>query len=165
MDNLFLVPAERLVNLLKEKKYKVSFAESCTAGLATSALVDIADASSVFDCSFVTYSNDSKIKILNVKKDTIDKFGVVSEEVAAEMAIGATRVGSAEIGVGITGIAGPSGGTDEKPVGLVCFGFSILGNIITKSVNFGDIGRNEVRDCAASFAIKTLLYLLENNEQ
>ncbi len=163
MDNAFLTPEERLVNILKERSYKISFAESCTAGLVAGALVGVSDASSVFDCSFVTYSNDSKIRILNVKKDTIDKYGVVSEEVAYEMALGVCRVSSADIGVGITGIAGPSGGTPEKPVGMVCFGFNICGNVITKTVNFGDIGRNEVRQDACAYAIKTLAYLLENN--
>lgn len=162
MDNLFLSPEERLVSLLKEKGYKISFAESCTAGLAASAIVSISGSSSIFDCSFVTYSNDSKIRILNVKKDTIDTFGVVSEEVAREMALGACRVSGADVGVGITGIAGPDGGSDEKPVGMVCFGFNICGNVSTKTVNFGNIGRNEVRQDAAICAIRTLLYLLEN---
>ncbi|MBO5338821.1 MAG: CinA family protein [Clostridia bacterium] len=163
MDNLFLTPEERLVCLLKEKGYKISLAESCTGGLVAGSVVSVADASSVFDCSFVTYSNDSKIRFLNVKKDTIDKYGVVSEEVAYEMALGVSRVASSEIGVGITGIAGPTGGSEEKPVGMVCFGFNICGNVITKTVNFGDIGRNEVRQEACTFAIRTLAYLLENN--
>lgn len=162
MDNLFLSPEERLVSLLKEKSYKISFAESCTGGLAAGALVGVSGSSSVFDCSFVTYSNDSKIRILNVKKDTIDTYGVVSEDVAREMALGVCRVSGADIGIGITGIAGPDGGTEKKPVGMVCFGFNICGNVITKTVNFGNIGRNEVRADAATFAIKTVLYLLEN---
>lgn len=164
MDNLFLTPEERLVNLLKEKKYKISLAESCTGGIVAGSIVSVADASQVFDCSFVTYSNESKIRLLNVKKDTIDKFGVVSEEVAYEMALGVSRVTSSDIGIGITGIAGPTGGTPEKPVGMVCFGFNICGNVITKTVNFGAIGRNEVRHDACAYAIKTLAYLLENNE-
>ena len=163
MDNLFLSAEERLVSLLKERNLKISFAESCTGGLACSALVGVSNASLVLDASFVTYSNDSKIRFLNVKKDTIDEFGVVSEEVAREMALGVCRVSGASIGVGITGIAGPGGGTESKPVGMVCFGFNIQGEITTKTVNFGDIGRNEVRADAAQYAIKTLLYLLENN--
>ena len=78
------------------------------------------------------------------------------------MALGVCRVSGADIGIGITGIAGPDGGTEKKPVGMVCFGFNICGNVITKTVNFGNIGRNEVRADAATFAIKTVLYLLEN---
>ena len=162
MDNLFLSANERLVLLLKEKGYKISFAESCTGGLCASSVISVSGSSSVIGSSFVTYSNESKIKFLNVKKDTIDTYDVVSEEVAREMALGVCRVSGADVGIGITGIAGPDGGTPDKPVGTVCFGFNILGNVTTKTVNFGNIGRNEVRLEAAEFVIKALIELLES---
>ena len=162
MDNLFLPANERLVLLLKEKGYKISFAESCTGGLCASSIISVSGSSSVIASSFVTYSNEAKIKFLNVKKDTIDTYDVVSEEVAREMALGVCRISASEIGVSVTGIAGPDGGTKEKPVGTVCFGFNVLGSVTTKTVNFGNIGRNAVRFEAAEFAIKTLIEMLEN---
>ena len=165
MDN-FINPtpayAEELVAFLKENSLKISFAESCTGGLASAMIISVTDASSVIDESYVTYSNESKIKNLGVKKETIDSYGVVSEEVAAEMAGGVCLASGADIGVGITGIAGPGGGSELKPVGMVCFGFSFMGKLITKTVNFGDIGRNEVRLGSVTYAVRTLLHLLSS---
>ena len=105
---------DKVVVELKKKGYHISFAESCTAGLAAARLVNVPDASSVLDVSFVTYANEAKVKYLDVSPETIEKFGVVSEEVAREMCIGAAQAMGAEVGVGITGIAGPTGGTDKK---------------------------------------------------
>ena len=155
-------PEEKLVKLLKSKGYHISFAESCTGGLVSASLVSVADASSVFCESVVTYSNEAKINRLGVKKEIIDFLGVVSEDVAGAMASGVCALTGAEIGVGITGIAGPTGGTPDKPVGMVCFGFSINGKVITKTVNFEDVGRNNVRQSASTYVFKTLTYLLEN---
>ncbi|MBQ8546453.1 MAG: CinA family protein [Clostridia bacterium] len=155
-------PEERLVNILREKKYHVSFAESCTGGLVAATLVSVTDASSVFCESVVTYSSEAKIKRLGVKKEVIDFLGVVSEDVAGAMAQGVCNLTGAEVGVGITGIAGPSGGTPDKPVGIVCFGFCINGKVVTKTVNFEDVGRNNVRKNASTYVFRTLSYLLEN---
>ena len=155
-------PEEKLVKLLKSKGYHISFAESCTGGLVSASLVSVNDASSVFCESVVTYSSESKIKRLGVKKEIIDFLGVVSEDVAGAMASGVCALTGAEVGVGVTGIAGPTGGTPEKPVGMVCFGFSINGKVITKTVNFEDVGRNNVRESASTYVFKTLTYLLEN---
>ncbi len=154
-------PEEKLVNLLKSKGYHISFAESCTGGLVSASLVSVADASSVFCESVVTYSNEAKINRLGVKKEVIDFLGVVSEDVAGAMASGVSALTGAEVGVGITGIAGPTGGTPEKPVGMICFGFYINGKVTTKTVNFEDIGRNNVRQSASTYVFKTLAYLLE----
>lgn len=164
MENQILEfsPEEKLVKLLKSKGYHISFAESCTGGLVSASLVSVADASSVFCESVVTYSNEAKINRLGVKKEIIDFLGVVSEDVAGAMASGVCFLTGAEIGVGITGIAGPTGGTPDKPVGMVCFGFSINGKVITKTVNFEDVGRNNVRQSASTYVFKTLTYLLEN---
>lgn len=110
---------EVLADLLIKNKKTISFAESCTGGMASKMLTDVSGVSEVFCESYVTYANEAKERILGVKHETIEKNGVVSCDVAREMAEGVRRVSSSDIGVGITGIAGPDGETDEKPVGLV----------------------------------------------
>ena len=149
-----------LVEKLKQKGYKICAAESCTGGMFTSSLVGITGASDVIDMGFVTYANDAKIKLLGVSADDIEKYGVVSEIVAGQMAKGAADVSGADIGVGITGIAGP-GGSRYKPEGMVCFGFCINGQVITKTMQFGAIDRNEVRKKSCDFATDTLIELLK----
>lgn len=145
-----------VVDKLIQKNYHISFAESCTGGMATAALVSIADASKVLDVSFVTYANEAKMKYLGVKDETIEQFGVVSEEVARQMAEGVAKEAGSEVGVGITGVAGPGGGTKDKPVGMVCFGFYINGEVTTYTMQFGQIGRNEVRAKSVEFVYETL---------
>ena len=130
---------------LIEKGYHISFAESCTGGLVTAELVSVPDASKVLEVSFVTYANEAKIQYLGAKEETINAYGVVSEEVAEQMAKGVAKESGSQIGVGITGIAGPGGGTAKKPVGMVCFGFAVCGTVYTDTLYFGEIGRNEVR--------------------
>ncbi|MDE7211846.1 MAG: CinA family protein, partial [Lachnospiraceae bacterium] len=132
--------AEKTVNLLIEKGWKIAFAESCTGGLATARLVEVPDASRVLDAGIVTYANEAKVKYLGVLPETIAQKGVVSEEVAGQMAAGMARENGAQVGVGISGIAGPGGGTSEKPVGMVCFGFYVDGAVVTRTMQFGDIG-------------------------
>lgn len=151
---------EQLVDKLLEKNYKISFAESCTGGLCCGTLVNVTNASKVLDMSFVTYSNESKMKLIGVKADTILANGVVSEEVAYEMAEGVAATAGSEIGVGITGIAGPGGGTDKKPVGMVCFGFCVNGKTTTFTKQFGEIGRNQVRKSSVEFVFQTLIEMI-----
>ncbi len=151
---------ERVVEKLIEKNYHISFAESCTGGLCCGTIVNVTNASKVLDMSFVTYANEAKIKLLGVKADTILTHGVVSEEVAFEMAQGVAKQADSEVGVGITGVAGPGGGTAKKPVGMVCFGFCINGKTITYTKQFGEIGRNQVRKSSVEFVLETLLELL-----
>ena len=164
----------QVVNKLLDAGLTISLAESCTGGLCTAQLVNVPNASNVLNASVVTYSNEAKIRYLNVKSETIAKYGVVSEEVAAEMAAGAARNNQADIGVGITGIAGPGGGTDTKPVGMVCFGIFLGGKAVhpqkdadtpevqisTYTRQFGSIGRQNVRKNSVSFVLETLLQLL-----
>ena len=151
---------EKLVDLLINKKYHITFAESATGGMCAARLVNVSNASMVLKESLVTYSDEAKIKYLNVKKETIDKYNVVSEEVAYEMALGAKNQANSDISASVTGVAGPSGGTDEIPVGTICFGFNILGNIKTYKINFGNLGRNIVRQKACDFVFEKLLELL-----
>ena len=111
-----------LIRLLTKKKLKISFAESCTGGLLASSITSISGASKVFSLGIVTYSNQSKVKILKVNKNVIKKYGAVSHECCYSMVNNLSKISKANINVSITGIAGPKGGTKQKPVGLVYIG-------------------------------------------
>lgn len=152
--------ANKVVQKLIDREYRISFAESCTGGLCCAELVGVADASKVLDVSFTTYANEAKVNFIGVNADTIEKFGVVSEEVAKEMCVGVAKTAGCNVGVGVTGVAGPGGGTDKKPVGMVCFGFYIDGNTKTFTKQFGALGRNNVRNASVNFVFKTLNELL-----
>lgn len=119
-------------------------AESCTGGLIAGAVTDVAGSSAVFERGFVTYSNTAKVEMLGVPMALIEAHGAVSEEVARAMAIGALEHSKADIAVSVTGIAGP-GGSDHKPEGRVCFGLAVRGKIHAETVEFGAIGRAQVR--------------------
>ncbi|MDE7213042.1 MAG: CinA family protein, partial [Anaeroplasmataceae bacterium] len=153
---------KELVQALIDKNFKMSCAESCTGGLLASNIIEVPAASTVFDMSFVTYANEAKVQLVDVKEETIETYGVVSEEVAREMAIGCAKKAKANIGVGISGIAGPTGATPTKPIGMVCFGFYVNGAIYTYTKQFGNIGRTEVREASVTFVIDTLLELLKS---
>ncbi len=153
--------SEKLVKILIQKGFTVSFAESCTGGKMAAAIVDVPDASKVLNASFVTYSNAAKMKYANVSAETLEKFGAVSEQTAGEMAKGTALVNKADVAVGISGIAGPGGGTKEKPVGTVCFGYYISGRIITETVHFQNAERNIVRDMSVEHVLDVLLSELE----
>jgi nicotinamide-nucleotide amidase len=115
---------EVVVRMLTEKGATLATAESCTGGLIASRVTDISGASAVFTHGFVTYSNEAKHQLIGVQEETLRRHGAVSEEVAREMALGAQRVSGANFAISVTGIAGPTGGTEEKPVGTVCFGIA-----------------------------------------
>ncbi len=155
--------ASKVVDLLIQRGWHISFAESCTGGLCCGALVDVPDASKVLDMSFVTYADFAKERLIGVSADTIAKYGVVSEEVANEMSIGAAKTAQCEVGVGITGIAGPTGATKNKPVGMVCFGFNISGKVFSFTQYFGEIGRNNVRRKSVEFVYEKLSELILNS--
>lgn len=123
-------------------------------------IVNVANASKVLDVSFVTYANEAKIEFLGVKADTILSNGVVSEEVAYEMAQGVANVAKSEVGVGVTGVAGPGGGTAKKPVGMVCFGFLVNGKTATIR-HFAKSGA-QVRKSSVEFVMAKLLELLDD---
>ena len=150
----------KVVDILIERKMKISFAESCTGGLCCGELVGVTSVSNVLDESFVTYANEAKVELLGVKQESIDKYGVVSEQVAAEMASGVANKAKSSVGVGITGIAGPTGATENKPIGMVCFGFSINVVVKTYTMQFGTIGRNNVRRASVDFVYSKLYELL-----
>jgi len=150
----------RVVDKLIQKGFHIACAESCTGGLLCGSIVNVPNASAVLDSSFITYANEAKIKYLGVKEETIAEYGVVSEEVAGQMASGVAQESGAQVGVATSGIAGPSGGTATKPVGMVCFGFRVDGKLTTATKYFGDIGRNRVREAAVQYALERLLELL-----
>lgn len=152
---------QTLVDLLTEKGLHIAFAESCTAGKAAARLVNVANASRVLDASFVTYANEAKVRFLGVDPRTIADHGVVSEEVALQMARGAAKAAGADVGVGISGIAGPGGGTDRKPVGMVCFGLSLPGRELAFTRQFGPMGRSAVREASVEVVFDTLIELLK----
>ena len=116
--------AERLGRLLKARGEMLVTAESCTGGWVAQAVTAIAGSSSWFERGFVTYSNDAKRELLGVKEPTLEKYGAVSEETAREMALGAIAQSKGTLAIAITGVAGPTGGSREKPVGTVCFGWA-----------------------------------------
>jgi len=141
----------------------IATAESCTGGLVAAAITSVAGSSSWFDRGFVTYSNEAKQEMLGVQADTLDEFGAVSEETAREMAAGALLLSYAQLSVSITGIAGPDGGTDDKPVGTIWFAWSIKTGGFeietqTKKESFsGD--RDSIRQQAVVTALEGLLDL------
>lgn len=151
---------KQLVLKLIQKGYKIATAESCTGGMLASTIVNVPMASKVIDESIVTYANEAKIKYCGVMPETIKKLGVVSEEVAAQMAKGIAESAGANIGVGVSGIAGPSGGTTTKPVGMVCFGFCVNGKVQTITKYFKG-SRTAVRKKSTKFAIDYLLKILK----
>lgn len=144
-----------VAELLLAQKKTIAVAESCTGGLVTSALVEYPGISEVLLEGCVTYSNEAKMRRLGVKAETLEKYGAVSHETAAEMAEGVARSSGAEIGVATTGIAGPGGGTEEKPVGLVYIGLYVNGQ--TKTMEYHYTGkRNQIRERAAMYALDLL---------
>jgi nicotinamide-nucleotide amidase len=147
---------------LQKQQMILALAESCTGGLASAAITEVAGSSSWFDCGLITYSNTAKQNILGVKEYTLTNYGAVSEETALEMALGALKNSQANIAGSITGIAGPSGGSESKPVGTVCFAWATLDGIeITTTMHF--IGsRQAVRQQSVITAITGLLDLLKN---
>ena len=138
--------AEQLVKLLIEKKYTVSFAESCTGGKMAARIA--------YD---INQNTSSKMKYANVSKDTLKQYGAVSENTAREMAEGVAKANNADVAAGISGIAGPTGGTEDKPVGMVCFGFYIDGKVFSDTKHFGNIGRNNVRDESVEYVLDVLI--------
>jgi nicotinamide-nucleotide amidase len=152
--------ATALLDLCKSKKLMVATAESCTGGLVAGALTDIAGSSAVVDRGFVTYTNAAKHQMLGVPNETIERHGAVSRETAEAMVRGALGHANADLAVSITGIAGPGGGTADKPVGLVHFAAgSRGGNLIHRERHFGDIGRGAVRRLSVLEALSMLTEL------
>lgn len=150
---------------LNARAYMLALAESCTGGLVSQAITSVAGSSAWFDRAFVTYSNSAKVEMLGVAEQTLKNFGAVSEETALEMTMGALKNSHAQLAGSITGIAGPDGGTAEKPVGTVCFAWAEVGsNSLSATCRF--IGnREEIRQQAAAFLMTQLIERLNHSDQ
>jgi len=146
---------EVVLKLLQERNMTISLAESCTGGLITSRLTDVPGASASLICGIVSYSNASKLKILGVSEDTISKFGAVSSQTAEEMAYGVKRINRTDIGISITGIAGPDGGSAEKPVGLCYIGVAIGDKVMVHKLKFNG-NRKKIKWNSSSRALDLL---------
>ena len=151
-----LIIANKLVKITNEKKITLSTAESCTGGLIAAAITEIPGSSSVFHRGYVTYSNLAKQQVLNVQSNELEKFGAVSKEVASQMAMGAKLTSNVDISIAVTGIAGPSGGTVEKPIGTVYIALAFKKNIKVKDFLFkGD--RTEIRMSTVRTALEIVV--------
>jgi nicotinamide-nucleotide amidase len=155
-----LVLARALIEEARGKGLKLATAESCTGGLIAGALTEIPGASDVVDRGFVVYSNDAKTKMLGVRAAVILRHGAVSEEVARAMAEGALKNSTAQIAVSCTGIAGPTGATPGKPIGLVHLAAARIGETtLTQECRFGDLGRSEIRMRSVEAGLKLMLQI------
>lgn len=150
---------ETIVSLLKEKNYKISFAESVTGGMLASKIVSVSGASSVLSESFITYSNEAKVKYLKVNKETIEKYGIFSLEVCEEMVKGLKKLTNANLCISVSGIAGPTGQTNELNIGDICYAMSIDNLLISEKKNFkGD--RDLIRTKASFWILYRIFGLL-----
>ena len=161
IDKELVELAQKVIDENRTAGRKLATAESCTGGLVAAALTEIAGASDVVDRAFVTYSNEAKTEMLGVSDDILSTLGAVSEATAWAMAQGALAKSHADVAVAISGIAGPGGGTEKKPVGTVVFARAIRdqtqGPVIADTHHFGDLGRAEIRRQAALVALRLLL--------
>ena len=146
-----------LVDELSRKKLRIATAESCTGGMASAAITSVSGASGVFDCGVCTYANHIKSKLVGVKEETLATYGAVSDRTAAEMARGARLLAGADVGVSTTGIAGPLGGTQYKPVGLVYIGVSTAMGLKTEKMLLGENNADRAR--IRELAVTAALYL------
>ncbi len=148
--------AAATLTALRTRGWMLATAESCTGGMIAAALTDIAGSSDVVDRGFVTYSNPAKVEMLGVSEETLARTGAVSEDTAREMAAGALARSAAQIAVAVTGIAGP-GGSEHKPEGRVCFGLATPDGVHTETIDFGAIGRAEVRRATVAHALAMVM--------
>ena len=147
--------------LLQKKNMFFTSAESCTGGLLSQSIVSVPGSSGWFGCSFVTYSNISKHKILGVSKDSLKRFGAVSEEVVTEMVDGAVAESRADLGVAISGIAGPGGGSPDRPVGTVCIAWKLKDKQAVRSTFLFEGNRNEVRYATVIKSLEEAIELIK----
>ena len=150
-----------IVKKLIKKKLRISFAESCTGGLLSYSITSVPKSSKVFSLGLITYSNQSKIKILRVPKKIIKKYGAVSKQVCLTMAKNISKISKTNMSVSITGIAGPSGGTRKKPVGLVFVSVKLKNKIIVKKYLFKNKGRSYIQSTAVNKSLELILSTLK----
>jgi len=165
IDKALRESATHLLDVFRARGLKLATAESCTGGLVAATLTEIAGSSDVVDCGFVTYSNEAKQALLGVPSATLKRHGAVSSETAIAMAAGALKNSHADVSVAITGIAGPGGGSKQKPVGLVHFAAASRdGRRIARSRRYGKIGRRGVRQRSVAEALALLQLLAQKSD-
>ncbi len=148
---------------LQQRRYTLALAESCTGGLIASAITEIAGSSAWFDRGFITYSNSAKEDLLDISTDLLNTYGAVSEETAVAMAVGTLAHSRADITASVTGIAGPSGGSSEKPVGTVCFAWTTENGYSASCTEHFSGSRKEIRHQAAIRLMLGLMQILDNS--
>ena len=152
---------QKVVTLLKKKKLKISFAESCTGGLLSSAITSVNGSSKVFTMGLVTYSNQAKTTLLKLHKSIIEKYGAVSIQCCLAMVNNLSKISKSKVCVSITGIAGPKGGSKQKPVGLVYIGIKIGKKVIVNKCNFKNKGRLFIQKQTVKKSLNLLLKLIK----
>lgn len=166
MDNLeeqIGLRVDSLAERMQRKGWLLACAESCTGGLLAKSCTDVSGSSRWFDCAYVTYSNEAKSAMLGVSPELIEKLGAVSEPVAAAMVSGVLEKSGVDLAASITGIAGPGGGTAEKPVGTVCFGFGLKGGEIDSSQELFSGDRQQVRQQSVLYVLDKLLNIIDSD--
>jgi len=153
--------SRNIIKKLSKKKLKISFAESCTGGLLSSAITSVSGSSKVFNLGLITYSNQSKIKVLKVSKKIIKRYGAASEQVCKTMAKNVSKIGKTNMSVSVTGIAGPNGGTRKKPVGLVYVGIKKGNKISINKYLFKNKGRSYVQKATVNKCLELILSVLK----
>ena len=151
----------QIINILKRKKLKLAIAESCTGGMLSSAITSVSGSSKVFNLALVTYSNESKIKVLKVSKNIIKKYGSVSQQVCRSMVKNVSKIGKTKMSISVTGIAGPKGGTRKKPVGLVYVGIKKGNKISIKKYLFKNKGRSYIQRATVNKCLGLVLSTLK----
>ena len=151
----------KIVNLLKRKKLKISIAESCTGGMLSSVITSVSGSSKVFNLGLVTYSNQSKMNVLKVPRKIIKKYGAVSKQVCLTMVNKLSKIIKTNVSVSITGVAGPSGGTKKKPVGLVYIAIKKGGKINIKKYLFTNKGRTYIQKAAVKKSLELILSFIK----
>lgn len=168
MINITLADTEKIkgdieatvVELLIEKNITIATAESCTGGMLSQRITSVSGASAIFSFGCCTYANTAKEKVLGVSHATLESFGAVSPQTAEEMAVGIQKAANADIGVAITGIAGPTGGSADKPIGLIYISAAYKGKIYTAKLMLGSCGREKARHMAAQQALQMVFDII-----
>ena len=152
---------QKIFTILKKKNLKISFAESCTGGLLSSSIASVGGSSKVFSMGLVTYSNESKITILKIPKNIIQKYGAVSVQCCLSMVNNLSKISKSNVCISITGIAGPKGGTYQKPVGLVYIGIKVGKKVVVNKCNFRNKGRIFIQKQIVKKSLNLLLKLIK----
>ena len=152
---------KKIIHKLIKKKIKISFAESCTGGMLSSAITSVSGSSKVFNLSLITYSNESKIKVLKVPKKIIKRYGAVSEQVCRAMTKNISKIGKTNMSVSVTGIAGPKGDTSKKPIGLVYIGIKKGNKISINKYLFKNKGRSYIQRVTVNKSLELILSTLK----